>query len=130
MSTPPPPISYDVTTLTAEDFYGYSPSTALAAIALALFLILGLIVAVQIFKSKNKNAIYMYTVTVCGFTEAAGYAALLWIISNSGEKNIYPAYVVSQVCIILSPNLQQTMLQPGKLPFYLECHRKNAFSSL
>jgi hypothetical protein len=108
MSTPsPPPITYDVSSLTSEDFYGFWPSTALASTALALFLMAGLIVAVQIFKSKNKNARYMQLVTITGFIEAGGYASILWLINNSGKTSIYAAYVISQTFLILSPNLLQ-----------------------
>lgn len=108
MATPsPPPITYDVATLTSEDFYGYWPSTALAAIALSLYLIAAIIVAAQIFRAKNKNACYMHLVTITGLIEAAGYAAILWLVNNSGKTNIYGAYVVSQVFLVLSPNLLQ-----------------------
>ena len=108
MSTPsPPPITYDVASLTSEDFYGYWPSTALAAIALALFLIAALVVWLQIFKAKNTNASYMHLVTITGFVEAAGYTSMLWLIDYSGKTNIYGGYVASQVFLILSPNLLQ-----------------------
>lgn len=103
----PPPITYNVADLTADDFFGYNPSLSLAATALALYFVAAVIVGIQVVTAKNKNGGYMHLVTLTGLTEAAGYAALVYLIQKSGQTNIYGAYVAMQVFVILSPNLLQ-----------------------
>lgn len=49
----------------------------------------------------------MFACSVTGLIEAAGYAAIVYLTVQSGKTDIYGAYVVSQVFIILSPNLLQ-----------------------
>lgn len=45
--------------------------------------------------------------SVTGLLEAGGYAAMIWSAKQSGKSNLYAAYVVNQVLVILSPNLLQ-----------------------
>ena len=106
-SQSPPPITYDVASLNAEDFFGYTPSLAIAAVSLSLFFLAAVIVGFQVIKSKQKSARYMHLVTLTGLTEAGGYAALVYLIVKNNETNIYNAYVAMQVLVILSPNLLQ-----------------------
>ena len=100
-------ITYDVASLVAEDFFGYTPSLPLAAVSLSLYFLAAMIVGFQVIKSKNKNARYMHIVAFTGLTEAGGYAALVYLIVKNGEVNIYGAYVAMQVLVILSPNFLQ-----------------------
>ena len=107
MSESSPPIKYDVATLVSYDFFGYNPSLALAGTALALYLLAAVAVFFQNRLAKNPNAKYMVLITTTALIEAGGYAALVWLINNSGKGNIYGGYVVFQVLVILSPNLIQ-----------------------
>ena len=100
-------ITYDVSKLTAVDFFGYYPSLALAATSLGVFLLAAIILAFQIYRYGTKQLRYMHLVTVTGLTEAAGYISLIYLIQKSGATNIYGAYVAFQVFVVLSPNLLQ-----------------------
>lgn len=104
-----PQLSYDVSTLTVEEYFGYSPSLALAATAIGLYFAAALVIVVQLLIAKNKNALYMYIVVFTGLTEAGGYVALTWMIKNTGSANLYGAYVTMQVLVVLSPNLLQAV---------------------
>lgn len=100
-------ITYDISKLDAYEFFGYWPSLALASIALTLYILGALVTGLQGFLAKHRYARHMYLVTLTGMTEAGGYVALVWLIENSGETNIYGAYVAFQVLTVLSPNLLQ-----------------------
>lgn len=45
---PPPPFSYNVSSLTVEQYFGYSPSLGLAWTAAGLFLAVAVCIAVQV----------------------------------------------------------------------------------
>ena len=81
------PTTYDVSTLTVDEFFGYTPSLALAYTAMALFVLAAIIVAGQVL--YHKNARYMWTVAVTGILEAGGYAAMVYITKKSGQTDIY-----------------------------------------
>lgn len=105
MATPPSPLTYDVSTLTVNEFYGYYPLLSLAIVALSLFTVAGLIVGTIVF--IKKNARFMHTVMITGYLEAAGYASMVYSISMSGKADIYVSYVMTQVFTVLPPNLLQ-----------------------
>lgn len=101
------PISYNVATLTVEDYFGYTPSIALAAVATALYFSAAVIISLELIISRNKNAIYLLLMVLTGLTEMGGYIALLWMTKNSGSADLYAAYVAMQVLVVLSPNVIQ-----------------------
>lgn len=74
MASPSPkPLTYDVTSLTVQDFFGYTPSVALAATALGLYVSASILVAVFVFAYKRSR--YMHIVTLTGLMEAGELAA-------------------------------------------------------
>lgn len=103
--SPSPSLAYDIANLTVYDYFGYNPSTALASTAIALYGAATILVALLIF--VYRHARYVHLVTVTGLMEAGGYIGLLWMILNTGETNLFSAYVAMQVLIILAPNLLQ-----------------------
>ena len=64
-AAPPPPLTYDVSTLVADDFFGYTPSVAPGAVALALFVVAAGAVG---WATRRRRPIssYMHTVTCVG----------------------------------------------------------------
>eukprot|EP00890_Picochlorum_soloecismus_P006279 jgi/Picsp_1/6652/NSC_03995-R1_related to rtm1 protein len=102
-----PPLSYDVATLTVENYFGYTPSIALAAVATALYFSAAVIILLELIISRNKNGIYLLLMVLTGLTEMGGYIALIWMTENSGSADLYSAYVAMQVLIVLSPNVIQ-----------------------
>lgn len=101
-------LTYDVSELDVESFFGYWPSLALACTALALFTVAGLVVGT--ITELTKRYRFTHAMTVTGLLEAAGYAAMIYCIQRSGKSDIFTAYVVNQVFIILSPNVIQGTL--------------------
>lgn len=102
-----PPLSYNVATLTVEDYFGYTPSIALAAVATTLYFLAAVIILLELIISRNKNGIYLLLMVLTGLTEMGGYIALLWMTKNSGSADLYSAYVAMQVLVVLSPNVIQ-----------------------
>ena len=52
----------------------------------------------------------LHLLPACSITalcEALGYASLIVSIERSGKGDIYPFYVMTQVLVVLSPNLIQ-----------------------
>ena len=45
--------------------------------------------------------------SITALCEALGYASLIVSIERSGKGDIYPFYVITQVLVVLSPNLIQ-----------------------
>lgn len=109
MSAPPspPPISYNVSGLTVEQYFGYSPSLALAYTAAALFLAAAVIITLQVFISRNSNARYSWLLVFTALAECGGYIALIWMIYATGTTSLYSGYVAMQCLIVLSPNILQ-----------------------
>ena len=150
-------VTYDVATLTVEQFYDYQPSLALACVALSLFTLAG--VAVTVLTERYRRRFVhlirwarlarlhafdaaacvivecavawqhgralgpapapqplppprhaLHRLPACSITalcEALGYASLIVSIERSGKGDIYPFYVMTQVLVVLSPNLIQ-----------------------
>lgn len=112
-----PPIEYNVSSLTVEQYFGYYPSLALAGTATALFGAVTCIILCQLLWIRNRNAWYMSLVVITGMAEAGGYGALLFMIDQSGSTSLYSAYVAMQCLIVLSPNILQaaTYTTVGKI---------------
>ena len=56
---------------------------------------------------RRKAYRFVHTVTATGLFEAAGYAALIYAIQQTGKSNVFNAYVVMQVFVVLAPNIIQ-----------------------
>jgi len=112
-----PPISYNVSSLEVQQYFGYYPSLALAGTATALFGTVTCIILAQILWLRNKNARYMFLVVITGMAEVGGYGALIFMILQSGDTSLYSAYVAMQCLIVLSPNILQaaTYTTVGKI---------------
>lgn len=112
-----PPISYNVSSLEVQQYFGYYPSLALAGTATALFGSVTCIIFAQILWLRNRNARYMFLVVITGMAEAGGYGALIFMILQSGNTSLYSGYVAMQCLIVLSPNILQaaTYTTVGKI---------------
>ena len=107
-ATPPPgPLSYNVSSLTIENYFSYTPSAALAWTAASLYLAIAFVVVVQMVICRNKNARYMWLAVLTAAAECGGYIALIWMTYNTGKTSLYPAYVAFQCLVVLSPNILQ-----------------------
>lgn len=106
----PPPLTYNVSTLTIQQYFGYSPSLALAWTAAGLYLAAAVVLSVLILTFRNKNARYVWLLVFTALAECGGYVALIWMIYASGTTSIYSAYVAFQCLVVLSPNLLQAVV--------------------
>ena len=97
-------IKYDVATLTVDQFYDYQPSLPLACVALSVFALAG--VAMTVLTEKYRRR-FVHLLSITALCEALGYASLIVSIERSGKGDIYPFYVMTQVLVVLSPNLIQ-----------------------
>ena len=97
-------IKYDVATLTVDQFYDYQPSLPLACVALSVFALAG--VAMTVLTEKYRRR-FVHLISITALCEALGYASLIVSIERSGKGDIYPFYVMTQVLVVLAPNLIQ-----------------------
>lgn len=100
-------VSYNVSSLTVGQYFGYTPSKALAYTAAALYLAIAVVVTVQVVISRNGNARYCWLLVFTALAECGGYIALIWMIYATGTTSLYSAYVAMQCLIVLSPNILQ-----------------------
>lgn len=132
---PPPPFAYNVSSLTVEQYFGYSPSLGLAWTAAGLFLAVAVCIAVQVcFPShaggraptltrshahplavqlliqRNRNSRYVWILVMSALAECGGYIALLWMIYATGTTSLYSGYVAMQALIVLTPNFIQAVV--------------------
>ena len=96
--------TYDVKTLTVEQFYNYKPSLPLACVALSLFALAGVVMTVLTERYRRR---FVHLLSITALCEALGYASLIVSIERSGKGDIYPFYVMTQVLVVLAPNLIQ-----------------------
>ena len=130
-----PAITYNVSSLTVEQYFGYTPSLALAWTAAGLFLAIAIGITLQVlFEApapptdshapslfslvartrfgqlliqRNGNARYVWILVFSALAECGGYIALLWMIYATGTTSLYSAYVAMQALIVLTPNFVQ-----------------------
>jgi len=97
-------IQYDVSTFTVAQFYYYQPSLLLVCVSLSVFALAG--VAMTILTEKYRRR-FVHLISFTALCEALGYASLIVSIERSGKGDIYPFYVMTQVLVVLAPNLIQ-----------------------
>lgn len=54
-----PPLEYNVSSLTVEEYFGYYPSLALASVAIGVFGAAAMVIIIQMLLIRNPNARYV-----------------------------------------------------------------------